>query len=80
MSVIVTPTRIRWALNYYITQLETKCGRESAHPAEGALRPPINQFWGPDQLEIRCGRENQPPKRLDPWPLVEQPRRTGKKR
>ena len=28
-------------------QLERRCGRENQHPAEGALRPPINQ------LEIR---------------------------
>ena len=25
-------------------QLETRCGRESQHPAEGGLRPPINQL------------------------------------
>ena len=25
-------------------ELETRCGRESQHPAEGALRPPINQL------------------------------------
>ena len=24
--------------------LVTRCGRESQHPAEGALRPPIEQF------------------------------------
>ena len=53
-------------------QLETRCGKESQHPAEGALRPPINQ------LETRCGRENQHPERLGPRPPVEQPRRTGK--
>ena len=28
-------------------QLEIRCGREDQHPAEGALRPPI------EQLEIR---------------------------
>ncbi len=39
-------------------QLETRCSRESQHPAEWALRPPI------EQLEIRCGRENQHPERL----------------
>ena len=54
-------------------QLETRCGRESQHPAELVLRPPIEQLqfgdqtsWGSDELEIRCGRENQPPERLDP--------------
>ena len=42
--------------NYYITpatgsssQLELGCGRENQHPAEGALRPPIEQL----QLEFR---------------------------
>ena len=25
-------------------QLETRCSRESQHPAEGALRPPIEQL------------------------------------
>ena len=25
-------------------QLEIRCGRESQHPAEGALRPPVNQL------------------------------------
>ncbi len=39
-------------------QLETRCGRESQHPAEGALRPPINQF-GDQTSWRRCGRENQ---------------------
>ena len=76
---IVTSTRRRWVMNYYITQctgnsigwrqdavekastqqketsgpqliswgsdeLETRCDRESSHPAEGAPRPPINQL------------------------------------
>ena len=43
-------------------QLETRCGRESQHPAEWAPRPPIEQL----QLEIRWGRENQHPERLGP--------------
>ena len=34
-------------------QLETRCGTESQHPAEGALRPPINQFG--DQTSWRQG-------------------------
>ena len=25
-------------------ELKTRCGRKSQHPAEGALRPPINQL------------------------------------
>ena len=39
----------------------------------------FKEFWGSDKLEIRCSRENQHPERLGPRPLVEQPRRTGKK-
>ena len=31
-------------LHRKFNQLETRCGRESQHPAEGALRPPINEF------------------------------------
>ncbi len=46
-------------------QLETRCGRESQHPADWALRPPI-ESWGSDELEIRCGREKQHPERLGP--------------
>ena len=53
--------------------LETRCGRESQHPAEGAFGPPI-EFWGSDELEKRCGRENQHPERLGPRPPIEQPR------
>ena len=58
-------------LNYYITRwdelesdeleisrVETRCGRESHHPAEGALGTP-DGVWGPDQLVIRCSRESQ---------------------
>ena len=62
---IVTPTRRRWAKNYYITQytgnsiswgsdeLETRCGRESQYPAEQALGPPFEQL----QLGIRRVRD-----------------------
>ena len=46
-------------------QLDTRCGRESQHPADWALWPPI-ESWGSDELEIRCGRENQHPERLSP--------------
>ena len=47
-------------------QLETRCGRESQHPAEGALRPPINQFgdqtsWREDAGMRTCPREAGPP-------------------
>ena len=41
-------------------QLEIRCGRESQHPAEGALGPPINQL-GIRRVGDRCGRENQHP-------------------
>ena len=56
MSANCDAHKKKGALNYYITQaqeiqsvwrpdqLETRCGRESQHPTEGALRPPINQF------------------------------------
>ena len=54
---------VHWKFN----QLETRCGTESQHPAEGVLWPPI------EQLQLRCGRENQHPAE---WA----PRRTGKKR
>ena len=39
-------------------QLETRCGRKSQHPAEGALRLPINEFWGSEEMEIWCCSEN----------------------
>ena len=35
-----------------------KSGKESHHPAEGALGIP-DGVWGPDQLVIRCSRESQ---------------------
>ena len=69
---------IEWALNYYITQctgnssslgireLETRCGRESQQSAEGALRPPINEFgdqesWREGAGMRTCPRETKPP-------------------
>ena len=39
-------------------ELETRCDKESHHPAEGALGTP-DEVWGPDQLVIRCSRESQ---------------------
>ena len=69
----VTPTRRRWASNYYITrctgsstswwsdELEIICGREYQYPADGALRPPI------EQLQRRCWNEKNVPERLGPW-------------
>ena len=43
-------------------QLETRCGRESQHPAEWALRPSIEQL----QLERRCWIEEHVLERLGP--------------
>ena len=76
-----------WTSNYYITrvktgsravwrldELETRCGRESQHPAEWALRPRIEQL----QLERRCWIEEHVPETLGPKPPVELPRRTRK--
>ena len=60
-------------------QLVTRCGREDQHPAEGALRSPIEQLqfgdqtsWGSDELETRCGRENQHPAQWALRPPIEQ--------
>ena len=65
-----------WTSNYYITWMKTgsqsvsleirwvgdKSGRENQHPAEWALRPPIEQL----QLERRCWIEEHVPERLGP--------------
>ena len=58
---------VHWKFN----QLETRCGRESQYPAEGALRPPIESLeirWVGDQTSWRedagmrtCPREARPP-------------------
>ena len=61
-------------------QLETRCGRESQHPAEGALRPPINQFGDQTSWREDAGLRNMSQRGWAPRPSVEQPRRTGKKR
>ena len=37
---VKTESQLVWRAD----QLETRCGRESQHPAEGALRPPIEQL------------------------------------
>ena len=72
--------RLSGRLNYYITrwrqevsELETRCGRESHHPAEGALGTP-SEFW--DQLVRRCWNENMSQRGWAPRPPFEQPRRT----
>ena len=53
-------------------QLETRCGRESQHPAEGALRPPI-ESWESDELEIRCSRETSTQRGWAPGPRLSSP-------
>ena len=57
-------------------QMETRCGRESQHPAEGALRPPIEQL-GIRRVGEKILEWEHVLERLGP---VEQLRRTGKKR
>ena len=56
----------RWTIIYWVhwkfNQLETRCGRESQHPAEGALLPPIERFedqtsWREDAGMRTCLRE-----------------------
>ena len=44
-----------------IRELESRCGRESQQPAEGALGTPDWAVWRSEFLETRCGRENQHP-------------------
>ena len=56
-------------------ELETRCGRESHHPPEGALGTP-DWVWRSDQLERRCWNENMSQRRWAPRPPVELSRRT----
>ena len=56
-------------------KLETRCGRESHHPAERALGTP-SEFGDP--LVTRCGRESPHPAERAPRPPVEQLLRTRK--
>ena len=51
-------------------ELETRCSRESHHPAEVALGTP-DGVWGPDQLERRCWNENKSQRGWAPGPPVE---------
>ena len=51
-------------------ELETRCGRESHHPAEGALG--THSEFG-DQLVRRCWDENMSQKGWAPRPPVEHP-------
>ena len=71
---IVTPTRRRWAINYYITQCTgnsiswrqdavEKASTQQSGPSGSRLS---SCSWGSDELEIRCSRENQHTERLGP--------------
>ena len=55
--------------------LVIRCGRESHHPAEGALGTP-EWVWRSDQLVRRCWNENMSQRGWAPRSPVEQPRRT----
>ena len=74
---IVTPTRRKWELNYYITQCTGNsiswrqyAVEKSQHPAEGALRPLIEQFeirrvgdqtrWRQDAVEKASTQQREP--------------------
>ena len=46
------------SLDLEIRRVWERCGRESHHPAEGALGTP-DGVLGPDQLVIRCSKESQ---------------------
>ena len=46
---VTTGSQLVWRPDH----LETRCGRESQHPAEGALRHPINQFGDQTPVEQR---------------------------
>ena len=70
--------KIEWAIELLYNSVKTgsqwvgaKCGRESHHPAEGALGTP-DWVWRPDQLERRCWNENMSQRDWTPRPLVEQ--------
>ena len=60
--------------------LVTRCGRESQHPARGALWPPIEQFGDQTSWWEDAGLRNMSQRGWAPRPPVEQPGRTGKKR
>ena len=55
---VKTGSQLVWRLD----QLDTRCSRESQHPAEWALRPPIEQL----QVERRCWIEEHVPEKLGP--------------
>ena len=61
---IVTPTKRRWALNYYITQCtgnSISWRQDVVEKTRTQQREPSGPWlisWGSDELEIRCGKEN----------------------
>ena len=59
MSAIFDVDLLYNAVHRKFNQLETRCGRESQHPAEGALGTPDSAVWRPDPLVTRCDRESQ---------------------
>ena len=59
--------------------LETRCGRESQHPAEGASGPPIKEFWRSERWRNDAVEKTAPSRSWAPRPPVKQPWRTGKK-
>ena len=76
VKLLYCPGEDRKSVSWRSDQFEIRCGRENQHPAEWALRPPIEQL----QLERRCWIEEHVPERLGPQAPVEQPRKMGKKR
>ena len=88
---IVTPTRSRWTLNYYITQCtgnSISWRQEAVEKAStlqsGPLGPRMSSCsWRSDQLGIRRVGDKmwkRKPSPREAGPPVEQPRRTRKKR
>ena len=62
IKLLYNPGENRKSVSWRSDKLETRCGRESQHPAEWALRPPIEQL----QLERSYWIEEHVPERLGP--------------
>ena len=80
VKLLYNPGEDRKSVSWGSDELETRCGRESQHPAEGALRPLIEQFGDQTSWRVDAGLRNMSQRGWAPRPPVEQPRRTGKKR
>ena len=69
---IVTPTRRRWTLNYYITQCTGNSisrRQDAVEKASTQQREPSGprlRVWRSDELETRCNRESQHPAEAGP--------------